>query len=412
MTAFFFVLCSFVLNGQNNAIDSLKTVLRIQTEDTNKVVKLNSLSRDFLNKGNLDLASQYAIDALALSRKLNYKSGQANSFELIGYVLADRNNVAEARKNFFSALTINELLNNQRKTAINYTVIGQSYGLEEIYPEALKYLYQALKRWERLVDKKNTALCLTDIAFCYHNQDNDDECLKHVSKALNLYENIGDKNGIARTSNFMAMIYMNLGNYIEALKKDSAVLKIYNDLGNNIETFYVFQNMGNIDEKKGDQAVSNGEKGVASTLYKQAFGNYNKALFSSLQGTDSSMIAEAYANLGNIHIKLENFNDARRGLVKSLQMSKSNKGDLKTVYSSLATLDSIQGNYKEAYKHYRLFIQYRDSLTNEENSRKSTQTRLQYEFDKKEAVAKEEQEKKDTEAKRVKNLQYFAIGGL
>src|SRR5258705_10773588 len=124
------------------------------------------------------------------------------------------------------------------------------------------------------------------------------------------------------------------------------------------------------------------------------------------------MIAEAYANLGNIHIKLENFNDARRGLVKSLQMSKSNKGDLKTVYSSLATLDSIQGNYKEAYKHYRLFIQYRDSLTNEENSRKSTQTRLQYEFDKKEAVAKEEQEKKDTEAKRVKNLQYFAIGGL
>ena len=325
---------------------------------------------------------------------------------------AARNNFIEAKKNFFSALAINELLKNQKSSAKILTGIGQLYGLEENYPEAIKYLYEALKHWEGLDDKRSIALCLTDIAFCYYHQDNNDECFRHVSRALSIYEKIGDKNGLARTYNFMAILHLNEGNYVEALKKDSAVLKIYGDLGNKVETFYVFQNMGNIDEKKGDAAFAKGEKRAAPGLYKLAFDNYNKALLSSLEGTDSSMIAEAYANLGNIHIKLENFNEARLELVKSLQMSKNNKGDLKTVYSSLSTLDSVQGNYREAYNHYKLFIQYRDSLISEENTRKSTQTRLQYEFDKKEATAKNAQDKKDAEAKRIKNLQYFAIGAL
>ena len=37
---------------------------------------------------------------------------------------------------------------------------------------------------------------------------------------------------------------------------------------------------------------------------------------------------------------------------------------------------------------------------------------MQYEFDKKQAIAKAEQEKKDAEARRVKNIQYFTIAGL
>jgi uncharacterized membrane protein affecting hemolysin expression len=37
---------------------------------------------------------------------------------------------------------------------------------------------------------------------------------------------------------------------------------------------------------------------------------------------------------------------------------------------------------------------------------------MQYEFDKKESLAKLEQEKKDAEAKRIKNQQYFVIASL
>ncbi len=58
------------------------------------------------------------------------------------------------------------------------------------------------------------------------------------------------------------------------------------------------------------------------------------------------------------------------------------------------------------------YILYRDSLIKEETEKKSLQAKMQFEFDKKQAVAKAEQDKKDAEQKRIKNLQYFTIAAL
>jgi two-component system, NtrC family, sensor kinase len=85
---------------------------------------------------------------------------------------------------------------------------------------------------------------------------------------------------------------------------------------------------------------------------------------------------------------------------------------LESYYYGLSELYSSQGSYKEAYNYYKLHVLYRDSLGIEEAAKKVVQTRMQYEFDKKEAVAKAEQGKKDAEQKRIRNLQYFAIGAL
>ena len=67
-------------------------------------------------------------------------------------------------------------------------------------------------------------------------------------------------------------------------------------------------------------------------------------------------------------------------------------------------LDSAQGNYKQAYEHYKLYTLYRDSLIKEETEKKSLQAKMQYEFDKKQAVAKAEQDKKDAEQKENKKF--------
>jgi hypothetical protein len=42
-----------------------------------------------------------------------------------------------------------------------------------------------------------------------------------------------------------------------------------------------------------------------------------------------------------------------------------------------------------------MYILYRDSLLSKENNKKTLQVQLQYEYDKKESLAKAEQEKKD-----------------
>ena len=48
----------------------------------------------------------------------------------------------------------------------------------------------------------------------------------------------------------------------------------------------------------------------------------------------------------------------------------------------------IGNNYKQAYEHYKSYVLYRDSLINEENTKKTVQAEMQYDFDKKETAAK------------------------
>ncbi len=101
-------------------------------------------------------------------------------------------------------------------------------------------------------------------------------------------------------------------------------------------------------------------------------------------------------------------------LNKGLSAAKA-MGDIKKLrggYYELTKLDSTTGNYKQAYEHYKLYTLYRDSLIKEETEKKELEAKMQYEFDKKQAIAKAEQDKKDAEQKRIKNIQYFTIGAL
>jgi hypothetical protein len=68
---------------------------------------------------------------------------------------------------------------------------------------------------------------------------------------------------------------------------------------------------------------------------------------------------------------------------------------IKLNYRYLAKTDSALGNYKGALENYKMHVIYRDSIYNEENTKKITQQLMQYEFDKKDALTKAEQDKKD-----------------
>src|SRR5581483_8874548 len=97
---------------------------------------------------------------------------------------------------------------------------------------------------------------------------------------------------------------------------------------------------------------------------------------------------------------MNNYKEAMIYNLKSLYLAKE-IGDLegiKDVNKNLSWIYSTTGNDKEALAHYKAYIVARDSILNEENTKKIVQTEMQYQFDKKEAAAKLEQEKKDAVA--------------
>src|SRR5205085_2472549 len=141
------------------------------------------------------------------------------------------------------------------------------------------------------------------------------------------------------------------------------------------------------------------------TNYEESLKYYLLALNIQKEIGDQEGIATSLANIGAINIKLfrkdpkssERLNNTRKYLNSALQISKEigSKECLQETYSSLSSLDSIKGNYKDALENYKLFIACRDSMLNEENTKKTVQTQMQYDFDKKESETKAEQDKKD-----------------
>jgi signal transduction histidine kinase len=142
------------------------------------------------------------------------------------------------------------------------------------------------------------------------------------------------------------------------------------------------------------------EKAIINSVQKYSKGKDYNSYYDSSQSFLNSFS-------GNLDKIMQEVN-------KTVEAAKS-KGDIDKLsggYHNLSSLDSMRGNYKGAYENYKLYSLYRDSLQKKEAEQKALQAKLQYEFEKKQAIAKAEQEKKDAEQRRIKNIQYFTIAGL
>ena len=81
-------------------------------------------------------------------------------------------------------------------------------------------------------------------------------------------------------------------------------------------------------------------------------------------------------------------------------------GDLNSLsanYELLSEIQTLLGNNRSALESYKNYTLFKDSVFNMEKDKKLTETAMQYAFDKKEAAAKAEQEKKDIRQRNIRN---------
>ena len=435
-------------HGQEK-IDSLFAVFKTAKQDSIKINALNGLAYEF-RSNNADTAIYFASEALALATKTNYETGiinaylykaiatmnlgkygealknnmnalkvcdellssekatdkskilklKAGAYSSIANIYDEQGNYTEALKNNFAALKIREETKDKVGIAASYNNIGNIYAVQGNYPEALKNLFAALKIKEETGDKNSIANSYNNIGSTYYNHGDYTQALKYHLAALKMRQEIGDKRGISSSYNNIGIIHDDKANYPEALKYQFAALKIQEEIGDQQGIAFSYDNIGLVYMHEND--------------YDKALKYFSDYLKSSEEIEDNSGIADAYINIGNVYTKQKKNSDASLYLNKGLLLSKEigSLDYIKNGYDGLAKLDSAQGNFKQALEHYKLYINYRDSLFNEENTKKLVQSQMQYEFDKKESLAKAAQEKKDVLAQREKNIQYFAIASL
>jgi two-component system, NtrC family, sensor kinase len=416
-------LSSFIAYNQNNTIDSLNKVLQIQKEDTNKVNILNELASMLIQRSDYSKSLEYANKALTLSETLNYKKGKGMAYKNLG---GSHQNFEEALKHLNNALIIFEETGEKQEIADCYLKIGSAYFyLQQNVPEALKNILIALKLSEQTSQKKNIANCFKLLGILYSNQGEKAEALAQSLNSLKLYKEIKDSIGTAYVYNVIGNIYSTDGKLSEALKNFFDALKTYQQLGERGPDFgisWTQRNIGSIYLKQAEIADAAGNKTEADNKFKVVIETFNKIYELEEERKISHvdtylMLGKCYMNLGRRTTGLQGNKYILKSKIfyeKLLETAKQlgNKILFLNCYYSLTSINVILGNYSEAYRNQSAAILYKDSLYNEQTIQKTTQLKMQYEFDKKEAIAKAEQEKKDAEAKRVKNQQYFAIAGL
>jgi two-component system sensor histidine kinase UhpB len=415
---------------QDKKTDSLLNALKNQKEDTAKVNTLNALSRRLTQLDDYAAAIKYAEEAVSLAKttrlpdgSYGFKKGIGNAYNNLGNiyfyqgnyseelknhlaslkprdeagdkkaVIITYNNIGlvnwnagnypEAYKNYFTALKIREEIGDQLGLAHSYNVLGVINDDEGNYPGALKNYLISLKIYEKLKADFGIAACNNNIGELYRKQDNFDKALKSFGRSLEIYKKTDDAGGIAMAYNNMGVVYRAQGNYTEALRNFLGAGKLYEEAGDKEGIASVFGNVGTVYYDQGRSNPSLSEKGTA---FKEALKNLFNGLkiFEETNARDG--MAESYTTIGKLYTELKQFSEARKFLNDGLILSKERgvKELIKDSYQAMAKLDSATGNWEGAFINQNLYIYFRYSLLNKENSVKLQHLQIQYEFDKKE----------------------------
>ncbi len=364
---YLFLISAFSCFAQNEA-QLLEKSLKTAKQDSDYVISLNNLCRQFIGNNKLLRADSVALISLSVSEKLKFKSGIAVALNLLGAIKQ----------------------------------------MQAQYGPSLDYLFRALKMAEEINDKDRVSKINNGIASVYFYQNNNQKALEYYFKTLKLEEETNNKVGIARAYSNIGIVYDNMG---DSAKKKNVITSDNKFYPVALEYYIKSLSISEaLDEKKGIEIALGNIGGLYLDIYQydKALDCLQKSLVLSQKLGDkeavsvklyniSSLIAEKADSLRSTSQKNAEYKKAIAYLQRSVALSHeiNDRRGAMLCYQSFSKLYSAVNNDLEALINYKQYIALRDSLFNEENTKKTVQLEMTYEFDKKEAAAKLEQEKKE-----------------
>lgn len=347
---FLFFLSGFGFTMAQNSgsakTDSLIQSLPNHKEDSNKVNLLLDISF-YLYGNNPEKALEYANLAAGLSEKIGFQYGLAGAYRNIGLAYSTRSEFNTALEYYFKALRIYEKLRYQTGIAKVNLSIGQNYSQQQDYVNAEKYLLATLTAFEKIGMKNAIAKTHNNLGVLYTRQKKLDKAVFHYEKAIEIRSSYGDIAGNESTISNLANIFFEKENYEEALKLFNRALTI-NRISENLSFRAVhLSSIGNIYLR-----IAKDNNKLARLLG----GNQKKALNLSKAYLDSAIV-----------------------LFEELQ----DLNDVQLFYKSMSEVEEMLQNYPASLDYFKKYSAARDSVFNAENTRKATEMRLGFEFEKK-----------------------------
>jgi serine phosphatase RsbU (regulator of sigma subunit) len=284
-------------------------------------------------------------------------------------------------------------------------VIGIALQYKDDFPKALEYQLAALKICEDIGYKKGIANALNNIGNVYNVGLNDyPKALEFYTRSLKLYEEAGNRPGIAPCLSNIGNMYRELKDYSKALDFHFRGLKMSEELGDKLNIANEFNNIGIVYDKLPD--------------YPKALDYHLKSLKLMEEMNNKRGIANSLGNISEVYMNQKQYQAAFPYVTKAIQLCRE-LGDLSGEREwQLCIFEYYRGtnNPVKALENYERYILLKDSLFKGETKKQITRKEMNYEFEKKEGLARAAQDIKDAHEKDEKQKQrvilYAVLGGL
>ncbi|NJM93804.1 MAG: tetratricopeptide repeat protein [Cytophagales bacterium] len=240
----FLLSLSLLLQVPNfNAIDSLEEVVKNQEDTEAKAKAFNELYKEYRNN-QPEKALEYAQQALAVARRIDYRRGEASALNNIGVSLRNKGEYEQALDHYYQALKILEEENDEEGLALTLANIGTIYSIKRNFRKARENFEESLLLFEALKDTARLIGIFSNIGNAWLEEGNPQEALQFYIQATELYRLFAQKEKAFDPMTNIGHIYFNRQEYAQALEFYRQSLEIEENNQNHFGQANALMNIG------------------------------------------------------------------------------------------------------------------------------------------------------------------------
>lgn len=350
------MLCTTVsLSAQ---LDSLLLELKKSKADTNKVKLLNDIAWEQMFE-TPDLAREKLQASITLSKRLDFKKGEAQAYNNFGVTETIHSNHKEALVYHEKALAIRQTIGDKKGVASCYNNIGNVYEELDDYKASIQNLKESLRIREELKDTARIGRVLYNIGSLYQSQGFYEEASDHIFQSLVITEKAKDTVAVANAYNELGNIRYELERWEEAVSYYEKAKVLFEQTDDKWGLASVYTSLALVKDEIGN-TCKEGECTTAQKieLFEEAKRLQNIALTLRTELEDEEGISACYNNLGEIHKHLERLEEALQFFEKSLVIRKKleDKKGIMEVYNGIGDVYRRQNKSKEALNYTEKYM--------------------------------------------------------
>jgi len=326
----------------------------------------------FSNTESYDTALYYLKNAMENALLANDRLQEARIINDMAVCFYRKNDVEKSLDHLTRSLTIREELHDDEQLRNAYNNVAFIYKETGLIDQSLELNFKALVLAEKGKDNRSIALSFNNIGQLYHKYLKDrTRALEYYKKGLAISEKEGDKKGMSLVKNNVATLYAEMDNYKESSKWFVESLQLRRDIKYKFGIINTLSNLGFNYLKQGDYKSARNALAEAMQLNEIM---HDKNLQTSIHRN----YAELYKALGNndsalYHAKLSH----------NINLSSGNPLNISSSSILLSDLYENAGNYQASLDFLKLHKKMQDSISNDDLQKRGIKSNIEYQYFKK-----------------------------